>query len=85
MVTRYELHDDGFDNCDMRASETGEYVLFSDHMSEMDQLQTYNARLRKALLKVIAHTGLPPHPTEDLLLGLLDSIQRISRATLGKE
>jgi hypothetical protein len=44
-MIRYELHDDGFDNCYMKASETGEYILFADHDAE-------NARLRDALEQI---------------------------------
>lgn len=35
-----------------------------------------------AMRNVLAHTGLPPAPTEELLRGLLESVARIARAAL---
>jgi hypothetical protein len=43
------------------------------------------ARLRDALVKVVAHTGYIPGAERDLLVGLLASIDRIARAALSGE
>jgi hypothetical protein len=40
------------------------------------------ARLREALVKVVAHTGYMPGADRELLAGLLASIDRIARAAL---
>lgn len=42
-------------------------------------------KLREALVKVRAHTGLPLCPTGDLLLGLLNSIERITDKALSAQ
>jgi hypothetical protein len=49
---------------------------------ERDDARAEADKLAEEMKKVIAHTGLPLHPTDDLLLGLLDSVQRIARAAL---
>jgi hypothetical protein len=43
------------------------------------------ARLREALVKVVAHTGYIPGAERGLLVGLLASIDRIARAALSGE
>ena len=43
----------------------------------IDQVATEIERRDHLLRKIRAHTGLPPYPTPDLLLGLLSSIVRI--------
>lgn len=38
--------------------------------------------MREALIRVIAHTGLPPRPSHELLTGLLASVARIAKGAL---
>jgi hypothetical protein len=37
-MKRYDFYSDGFDNCEMRNAEAGEYVTFDDHKKELDML-----------------------------------------------
>jgi hypothetical protein len=37
-MERYDFYSDGFDNCEMRKSESGEYVTFDDHKKELDMV-----------------------------------------------
>jgi hypothetical protein len=69
-MIRYELHvDDGLDDCDMRESADGDYVLFTDHQAE-------NARLKAALEKLANEKNLQWTGT---------IVQEFARAALGKE
>ena len=79
MAARYDLHDDGFDNCDMRSTETGEYVLFDDYQADVAKLQAENARLREALKGIMAIAGNPN------TIAACRLIIKEARAALGKE
>lgn len=60
---------------EMDVHDQMEAKLHADHAAQL-------AALREALVGVIAHTGLPPYPSRDLLLGLLASCARIANAAL---
>jgi hypothetical protein len=67
-MERYDFYSDGFDNCEMRKTETGEYILYDDHkkeidivvespISEIEKLRAENKRMREALEDIAEFSG----------------------------
>lgn len=45
-VNRFEFYCDGFDNCEIRLSKTGDLVGYEDHKKIVDELEKEIKRLK---------------------------------------